>query len=229
MNRLNDFMRGASLLASVALLAAPVLAEGKGDRAQKAIAEAQGKVDAAGKAGAAWTPDLQSRAEAALRAAHEDVSAGHKEQAIADANRASELADMVIGHAAQARDAATSAQIANAAAQTAAAQQQAQDAQQQAAAASQDAAAANARADAAQQQAAAAQQQAAAAVTTAPATTTVTTVEKDAHTQVASSAPAKPVHHVVRKSGATHAVTEKSTTTTVTTTPATTTAVVTPQ
>jgi hypothetical protein len=176
---------------------------GKGDRAQAAIAEARGKVDAANKAGTAGqVPGLQARAQAALRTAEEDVARGDKEQAIADANHASELADMAIGESNKVRMENEQARHADAMATAAAAQQ--------------DAAAAKARAEAAEQSAAQAGAQVEAMRNAppppAPTTTTVTTEE---HNVRATSSP-RVVHRVVRRT--TPAVSEKKTTTTTVTT-----------
>lgn len=211
------FRARASLIPALALIAAPALAAGKGDRAQMAIAAASAKVDTASRLAATGdVPRLQAEAAAALRAAQEDVSAGHKERAIADANHAAELADMAIGIAQRNQN----AQRENAAAAADAARQQA--------------AAANARADAAEQAAASAAADAAAArdtpppppvviatpapqpsPTPPPQTTTVTT-----ETQTASVATPAATHRVVHHS--THrraqAHTVQKTKTTVTTT-----------
>lgn len=215
MHSLSNLGRGVAVAALLAVSASPALAEGKGDRAQKAIAEARGKIDAAHHAGTMGeVPGLTARAEAALRAAEEDVHAGHKTAAIQAANHASELADTAIGVANKQRAEDHAAMAADMAAQT-------QAAQQTAAAAQDAAAAANQRAAAAEQQAAAAQAQADALRNQppAPVAATVTTTETTKH--VASAAPA---HHVVRKV-VTHparraaSATEKTTTTTVTTAP----------
>jgi len=208
---------GLALSAILALSTSPALAEGKHDRAKEAMAAAQAKIDAANKIGAATaTPHLAADAEAMLRTAHEDLSRGKKEEAIQDANRASQLADTAIGEAQRRKDAMAQRSQADAAAAAAAAQNQAADA--------------NARADAAQ---AAAQQAAAAAdaarntppvvVAAAPqpvATSTTTTVEEDK--TVARTGTA--AHRVVRRrtpvSQGAGAVTKEKTTTTVTTAPA---------
>jgi hypothetical protein len=193
------------------MLATPAIAEGKADRARAAIAEATGKIDAANKLGAnGEVPRLQAEAQAALRAARENLASGRKEEAISAANHASTTADLAIGEAQKNRANADQAQRANAEATAAAAQQ--------------DAAAANVRADAAQQAAASAAADAAAAraappVIIAPAapTTTVTTET------VKTAAPARtvkraPVRRTVKRTTVAPAVAEK-TTTTVTTTP----------
>lgn len=225
-----NFARSLCLPALIALAATPALA-GKADRARVAIGQAQGKVDAANKLGASGeVPHLQAQAGAALRAAQEDLSRGKKEDAIAEANRASELADTAIGEAQRARTQAARAATDDANARADAAQGQAVDAQQQAAAA-------NARADAAEQSAAAAQADADAArnappqqvVLAVPApqpqpTTTVTTEtvkQTAASTPVHHSAPARRVVHHATTAHATtaHATTTEKTTTTVTTSP----------
>ncbi len=202
MRRPIPIVRGIGFSALLVLAMTPAVA-GKGDRAQAAIAEARGKVDAANKAGTAGqVPGLQARAQAALRTAEEDVARGDKEQAIADANHASELADMAIGESNKLRMENEQARHADAMATTAAAQQ--------------DAAAANARAEAAEQSAAQAGAQVEAMRNAppppAPTTTTVTTEE---HHVRATSSP-RVVHRVVRRT--TPAVSEKKTTTTTVTT-----------
>src|SRR4051812_4809234 len=97
MRNLTSLTRGVAMAALLALTATPALAEGKGDRAKKAIAEAQGKVDAAAHATGDEAPRLKAEAAAALRQARSDFDAGHKEDAIDSANRASMLADSAIG------------------------------------------------------------------------------------------------------------------------------------
>ncbi len=196
---------GVSILPMLALSAAPGSAfPGKGDRAQAAIAEAKGKIDAVNKVGVSGdVPGMVARAQAALATAQEDVSRGDKDQAIADAHHASELADTAMGIANRNRLEAERAHHADAMAATAAAQQ--------------DAAEANARADAAQQAAATAAAQAEAMRNTpppAPPTTTVT-VEK----KVVRPAPRRVTHRVVRHtSHPSQTATEK---TTITTSPST--------
>jgi len=101
-------MRFPTILAcvsGVALVAAsPALGQGKKDRAREAVAAAQAKVDAASKVGAAGeVPRLLAQAQAALRTAQEDLAGDHKEQAIADANHASMLADQALGEAQRAK------------------------------------------------------------------------------------------------------------------------------
>src|ERR1700748_851929 len=99
MYRSNMLLRGVSAGTLLALTAAPVLAfPGKADRAQAAIAAAQAKIDAANKVGASGqVPEMQAHAQAALATAKEDLASGHKEDAIADATHAGELADGALG------------------------------------------------------------------------------------------------------------------------------------
>ncbi len=218
-------MRIVTLLARAAalsaLLATPALAEGKKDRAQEAVAAARAKVDIAAKLGATGeVPRLQAAAAAALRTAEEDLKQNHKDQAIAGANHAQQLAEEAIGYTQRNQADAASAQVNAASAGTAAAQDQAAQAKA-------DAAAANARAAAAEQAAASAQADAAAAraappvVVTQPAapTTATVTTETTAATPVARTTTTRrvvkrPVRHT------THTVTKPAavkTTTTVTT------------
>jgi hypothetical protein len=203
-------------------LASPALAEGKGDRAQKAIAEASGKIDAALRVGGAGNAaEMQLRAQALLRAAREDIAHGDKDQAIADANHASTLADASIVEAQRSHARAENAERAHNQAVTAEAQNEAN--------------AANVRADQAQQAAAAAQADAAKAratpppapvvvITPPPAQPTTTTAVTTQTVSSSSVAPAKPVvrkkvRRVVRHSTApARRILTKRTTTTVTTT-----------
>ncbi|WP_419828127.1 hypothetical protein [Sphingomonas sp.] len=194
MNRFNRFALGIA----VGTLALSPAVAGKHDRAKDAIATAQGKVDASAKVSGGDTPRIQASAEASLRAARESLSSGHKERAIAEANRAQQLADQALGEAQKSRADAAQAQ---ADAGVAAAQAQAADA--------------NARADAAGQAAMQAQADAAAAraqppVMVAPApTATVTSTET-----TKTVTPARPaVRKVVRRAARPASVTEKTTTT----------------
>ena len=147
----------AALAPALALiLAAPAFAEGKGDRAQKAIAAAEAKLETARASGAATDmPQEFAHAQQALSDAKEDVGAGKKEDAIMAANHAGALADAVVLEQQKHKDMAAARQHemaehqVDAAQQTAvAAQQTASSAQADAAAARQQAADASARADA---------------------------------------------------------------------------------
>jgi hypothetical protein len=191
-------------MSALLLMAGPAFAEGKGDRAKEAMAAAAAKVEAANKIGATGeTPRLQAQAQAALRAAHESYAAGHKEESIAQANRATQLSDEAIGTTQKNR------------AQDNREQRAATEAT--AAAAHEDAAAANARADAAQQSAAIATAQANAAraatpvvvASPAPQATTITT-ESEEHSSAAPSVTKRPVaHHVVHRQ-VRHTVTKRT-------------------
>jgi hypothetical protein len=174
-----------SLLAAsaLALVSVQANAEGKGDRAQQAIAAAQAKVDVAkSMGGSTELPHGVAEADAALNTAKEEASAGNKEEAIHDAIHAQSLADTSIGEMQKRKDAAMADQQQAAAAQNEAAQQQVAAAQNQAADA-------NARAGAAEQSAAqsaqAAQTAADAANRPAQVQTTVTTHESS-HPKVAT-------------------------------------------
>ncbi|MDB5702812.1 MAG: hypothetical protein JWL66_3011 [Sphingomonadales bacterium] len=191
-------------MSALLLMAAPALAEGKGDRAKEAMAAADAKVEAANKIGATGeTPRLQAQAQAALRAAHEAYAAGHKEESIAQAIRATQLSDEAIGTTQKNRAADH--------------REQRVALEATAAAAHEDAAAANARADAAQQSAAVATAQANAArastpvVVAAPAhqATTVTT-ELEEHSSAAPRVTKRPVaHHVIHRQ-VRHTVTKRT-------------------
>ncbi|TVV75468.1 hypothetical protein [Sphingomonas solaris] len=203
MRNLGFRMRGA-IAASVLMLAATPALAGDEERARAAIAEAQGKIDAAGrmKAGEV-TPDAIAKAQASLRLAQEEIKSGHEQKAIQAAIEAQQFADTAIGRTQQRNDAAVQAQAATTV-----------DAQQQAVAA-------NVRADAAEQAAASAAADAQAArnappvVVAAPATTTVTT-ETVKTAAPARAAVKRPVRKVVARTTTTKpraAVVEKTTTT----------------
>lgn len=192
MRKFTGFAGGAGLAALLIVSASPAWADGKADRARQAVAEARAKVDAMSKLTAGGEfPRLQAEAQATLRTAEEDLAGMSKDKAIADANRASQLADTAIGLAQR---------------NQAEAAQQSQVSAQAAVQAQQDAADANARAEAAQQAAAQAQAEATAAKNQPPvvvpvpvqAQTTVTTET----TRAATPAPRKVVHRVVKKAPA---------------------------
>lgn len=209
----------AATLAALSMLSAnPVAAEGKGDRAKAAVAEAQGKIDALNAMDARGeVPRMSADAMAALRSAQDQLRAGHKDAAIDAAHQASHLADTAIGvaqrdrrenRAAAQADAnmAAQAQVAGARDQAAAAQDQAADAQQRADAA-------NARAATAEQAAASAAADAAAARASAQQPPTTVTTET---TRTAAAAPQvvhRTVHRTVHRRTHPAVVTEKTTTT----------------
>ncbi|AEG49651.1 putative MASP [Sphingobium chlorophenolicum L-1] len=201
MRKIDTSMRFFAAASALFLVSGPALA-GDEERALAAIAQAQGKIDAAGKLKAGQAdPEVLARAQASLRLAQEQLKSGKEQAAIKAAIEAQQFADTAIG---QSQDRAeTDAQIQ---ASTAASAQQ-------------DAAAAHARADAAERAAASAAADAqaarAAAAAPAPATTTVTTetVKTVPATTVRKAAPAK--RKVVRTttSPARTSVVEKTTTT----------------
>lgn len=197
MRTFGSIMRG-TLAASALFLATTPAWAGDEEQALAAIAQAQGKIDAATKLNV--SPELLARAQASLRLAQEELKSGKEQKAIKDAIDAQQFADTAIGDSKERADA---------------------DSQMQAATVSgaqQDAAAANARADAAEQSAASAAadaqaaRNAAAVAAATPATTTVTTET------VKSAAPATrtaPKRKIVRKTTTAPrtAVTERTTTT----------------
>jgi hypothetical protein len=188
----------------LAVSASPAMAEGKADRAKKAIAVAEAKIGAADTAGADTLLAVdQAKAKQALADAREDLSAGRKEEAINTANHAAMIADANIGEAQRMKAERTAARVEAARTNAAVAQQQASEANVQASVAAQQVAAANDRAASAEQSAQAAKQDADAARATAQAAleqkptvqTTVTTRTPVAVKKVAvSRAVKKPVH-----------------------------------
>jgi colicin import membrane protein len=202
-------MRGMIAASALMIAATPALA-GDEERARAAIAEAQGKIDAAGRVNANQvSPDAVARAQASLRLAQEELKSGHEQKAIQAAIESQQFADSAIGRTQQRQNAAADAQAGAVA-----------DAQAQAAAAT-------ARADAAEQAAAAAAADAQAArnappVVIAPTPTPTTTVT----TETVRTAPAatrtstavrRPVKKTVKRTttAARPVVTEKTTTTVV--------------
>ncbi|WP_420137766.1 hypothetical protein [Sphingomonas sp.] len=207
-----SMVRSLCAASALALVAAPALA-GKHDRAEQAIAEARGKIDAANKVGTAGeAPHSTAAAEASLKLARESLASGHKEEAIQQAIHASQLADTAIGQTQQNRSAAEQTQRADAADAAAAAQQEAAAANERAATAEQAAAAAAADAQAARS----APPIVVAANTPAP-TTTVTT-ETTKHSSVAPATRTRVRKAPVRTTVRTRPVATETTKTTVTTT-----------
>ncbi|MGK2912610.1 MAG: hypothetical protein ACSLE1_22855 [Sphingobium sp.] len=206
MRKPNFILRGMIAASAFALMATPALA-GDEERALAAIAQAQGKIDAATRLkGTDVSPEDIARAQASLRLAQEELKSGHEQKAIQAAIESQQYADTAIGRVQQRNDATVEAQAST----TASAQQ--------------DAAAANARADAAEQAAARAQADAQAAratppVVAAPVTTVTTETVKTAPAPARAVAAKKPVRKVVRKTtrAAPRATVTEKTTTTVTT------------
>ena len=188
-----------------ALLAFAIPAQaGEAERVRKAIADASGKIEISSKvATGGEAAEIEGRARAALDQAQAEFRKGRKEQAVADANNAGQLADLAVSAANRQREQA--------------------DARERDRAASAQAAAASAQESAAAAEAAAARPAVVVAEPVpapAPATTTtVTTVDKTVSaTPVHHTTPRRrPVHHVTHTT-ATPAATTEQTTTTVTTT-----------
>jgi hypothetical protein len=227
----------AALIAA-SLFAVPAYA-GEQTRAEAAIAEASGKIDAGDKAGVGdQAPDLQRQARQALMMAQDLLAHHQKVEALTAATHASALADQALvvatkrqAEASQARRDSDREAEAKARQSAEAAKQSAEMANMRANSAEQATSEANARAAAAEQASAAANAQAAAlrnappVVVPAPTTTTVALTEHD----TADTSPA-PVHHMthhvvhhprrVAHAKTTHATTThaKTTTAVVTTT-----------
>jgi hypothetical protein len=224
---------GFVAVAAAALLSTTAHA-GEQTRAEAAIAEASGKIDAADNAGVGtMAPDLQRQAHEALMQAKDLLTNHKKVEALAAAQHASELADhaMAVANTRKAeadsnRRADQRAVEAGALQSAAMAQTRANSAEAATDAANSRAAAADTRANAAEQSSAAANAQVDAmrsAPPPVPAPTT-TTVAMTEHDDVAPM-PNKPVRHspmhhwhhkVVHH--ANHTVHEKTTTAVVTTT-----------
>ncbi|MEO5938092.1 MAG: hypothetical protein ABIQ43_03680 [Sphingomonas sp.] len=138
-------MRSTSLMACASALglmfaSTSAMADGKMDRARAAVAEARGKVDAAARAGTGGVaPRTLTDAQAALRAAEDDLKASRKDKAIADAQDASRLADLALNETQRATADKAVADKAAADAQAADAARAASDAEARARAAEADA------------------------------------------------------------------------------------------
>lgn len=134
------------LIASVALiLPTASFAESKTSQARRAIAAAQAKIDASNIVGASGdAPRLHGQAVAALHVAQDELAHSAKDEAIRDAQRASELADMALAASQREKSEAQSAATAEAQHEAAEANARAADAQAAAARAQADADAARA-------------------------------------------------------------------------------------
>jgi len=220
---MHKFMIAPMLAVSAMALAiaSPASAESKGDRAQKAIAAAEGRIQAAQAAGVqSEMPVRLAKAREDLANAREAVSAGHKEDAIELANHASAEAEAVIAQSSNRKDTRAAAAVnqANTVAdqashETAVAQQQSANANARADSAEQSAAASAQQAQAAQQAAANAQAVAAANAVPPPAPAEVKT-EVTTHTATGST-HRTVVKRKIRRAPAAHG-SATSTTTTVT-------------
>lgn len=199
MRKINFSIRAFAAASALFLTAGPALA-GDEERALAAIAQAQGKIDAAAKLKTGDTnPAIMAKAQAALRLAQEELKSGKEQAAIRSAVEAQQYADTAIGQSQARVEANASVQASSVSA------------------AQQDAAAANARAESAEQAAKSAAldaQAVRAAAVSVPANTTVTTetVKTAAPGTVRKVAPVK--RKIVRKKASpTRAVVERTTTT----------------
>ncbi len=218
------FAHSTSTVALAALLASTMLPiaayAGEETRAQAAIAEAKGKIDAGDKVGAGdQAPQLQDQARAALATAQDLLSHHKKTDAIVAAHHASDLADQAI-MAANSRKASAERDRRDDLRDTASnAQATAASANLRADSAEQATAAANSRANSAEQSSAVANAQAdalrnAPPPVASPSVTTVAVTEHDA-AWTAPAASHHKRHRVVRHHGQPGHV--KTTTTVVTT------------
>jgi hypothetical protein len=201
-------MRGMIAASALMVAATPAFA-GDEERARAAIAEAQGKIDAAARVNAGGvSPDAVASAQASLRLAQEELKSGHEQKAIQAALKSQQFADTAIGRTQQRQDATVNAQAGAVA-----------DAQAQAAAAT-------ARAEAAEQAAASAAADAQAARSAPPVVIAPTPTSTTVTTETVRTAPAatrtrtttrRPVKKTVRRTtaAARPVVTEKTTTTVV--------------
>ena len=225
MKHATHFLRATSLSAALAvtLAASPVFA-GNQTKAEAAIAEARGKIDAAEKVDVGHlAPELQAQARAELQAAQDQLSNHKKVDAISTANHAGALADQAIIVAHDRRIAVERERRLETQSAANAAQQSAADANLRAESAQSAAMAANNRAESAEHASAAANAQVEAMRTAPPAQPTTTTVAVTERSTVVTPKVVtrkvvvrKPVHHrAVRAKLATSHV---KTTTVVTTT-----------
>lgn len=206
---INRLVRTAGLSFLLAATAMPVLA-GEADRARQAIAAAQAKIDAAAKAGADATAGLPlAQARDSLISAKARLERGRKEEAISDAQHASELADRanVVGQ--DRRVAAERTGRLNAEASAASAQDSAAAARDRAAAAQTEAANANAEATALRNAPAPAP-----VIVETPAPAPVATTVATTHTHVVRPARRATRHVVTHPARAAVAVDKTSTTVT---------------
>ncbi|WP_070157454.1 hypothetical protein [Sphingobium phenoxybenzoativorans] len=191
MRKISPTMRGLLAASALFLVSSPAWA-GDEERALAAIAQAQGKIDAAVRMkGGGAAPETIAKAQASVRMAKEYYKSGKEQKAIESAVEAQQFADTAIGENNQSADLNTQAQ------------------QESTAAAQQEAVNANARADAAEQAAkkSAAEAQVARAVAAQSSSTTVTT-----ETVKSGSTPKRKV---VKTTTPTRTATTETTTTTV--------------
>ena len=197
-------------LALVLAFGSPVQAAGKADRARAAIATAEGKIQAGDAAGVSTVlPARQAEARHALNTAKEDLGAGRKEDAVANANRASAIAEAALGEAKNRQEADAAAQQERAQADGAAAQQAAQQEAQARADASAQAQQAQASAQLAQQQAADAERRAADAAQRAANAENQLAIANAAQVETSVTTETKPVARVAATKKVTTKVTKK--------------------
>lgn len=155
MRKFGTTVRGM-IAASALMLGAGTAFAGDEERALAAIAQAQGKISAAGRlTPTPASPELMAKAQAALRLAQENYKSGKEQAAIKSAVEAQQYADAMIGESQQQTNMEAQVQASTAAT------------------AQQDAAAANVRAAVAQEAAASAAADARAARAAATAATAV--------------------------------------------------------
>ena len=186
---------------------------GEQTKAEAAISEARGKVEAGDKVGAGeQAPQLQAQAREALVSAQDLLTNHHKAEAIVAAHHAGDLADQAIISANSRKAEMERARRDDLRGSAMDAQQSAANANVRADSAQQATAAANVRADMAQHSADTANAQADAMRNAPPPATTVAVTEHDTvRTPMVHHRHHRIVHHHAR---ATH---EHSTTTTITT------------
>lgn len=197
-HRLTPALGMAALLAATVMVPTSALA-GEQTRAEAAIAEASGKISAGDKVGASeQAPDLQRQARAALMAAQDMLTNHHKSEAIAEAHRASGLADQAIVTANERKSASDRARRTDMRDSEERAKQSAVVANSRANSAEAETTAANVRADNAEHSSAEANAQAEAMrnappVVAAPTTTTTAITERDE--VVPARKPMRRAHH----------------------------------
>lgn len=150
MNRLTQLTSKIALSALIATAMLPATAHaGAQTRAERAISEAEGKIDAGERAGAGkHARELQGQARQELMTAEDQLAHHQKDEAIATAHHASQLADQAIERTNDLRAGAEHARRGELRDTANAARQSAADANIRADAAEQSSAAANAQADA---------------------------------------------------------------------------------
>ncbi|EQA99745.1 hypothetical protein L286_19095, partial [Sphingobium sp. HDIP04] len=97
MREISFSMRAFAAASALFLASTPAMA-GDEERALAAIAQAQGKIDAAGKLKAGdFDPAVLAKAQASLRLAQEQLKSGKEQAAIRAAVEAQQFADTAIG------------------------------------------------------------------------------------------------------------------------------------